>query len=93
MGTPRPVKDPQAAAKAAKAASEARRQLRWWQGRMLADKALTDAEWTRYRTLLDRVHDVGIVVEFYRATCAEVIPPSLRESIAEHHRRSLNGTP
>ena len=60
---------------------------------MLADKALTDAEWTRYRTMLDQVHDVGIVVEFYRATCAEQIPAALRESIAEHHRRSLNGTP
>ena len=93
MGTPRPVKDPQAAAKAAERRRRAARDLRWWQGRMLADKALSDAEWTRYTSMLDQVHAAGLVVTYYRATCAEQIPPALRESIAEHHRRSLNGTP
>ena len=93
MGTPRPTTDPQAIRRALEARSRARKDLRWWQGRMLADKALSDAEWDRYRRLLDAVHAAGLVVEYYRATCAEQIPATLRESIAEHHRRSLNGTP
>lgn len=90
MGTPRPTKDPQASAKAAKAASAARRQLRWWCGRMLSDSALSDAEWDRYLTMRTALQDAGLTVEYYKVTVAEPVGPALKASMHEHYRRTLN---
>lgn len=88
MGTPRPVVDPAVAREAAQRRARVARDLRWWCGRLLADTPLTDAEWSRYRRMRAD-QDADQIVEFYRATVAEPVPPRLAESIADHHRRAL----
>ena len=91
MGTPRPTEDRGAVKRASEARSRALRDLRWWQGRIIADTPLSAAEYARYTRMVAGLHAAGEAVEYYKRTVGEEVPPRLRESLGEHYRRALYG--